>query len=170
MISLRPAVDVDRPLLLEVYAAARADELAQVPWSDEQKAAFVEQQFTAQDADYKTRRPDADFLVIDWNGQPVGRLYRAMLDEPTGPALQVIDIALLPEWRGKGIGTKLLRDILAEADAAGVPVTIHVEQFNPARRLYERLGFVEVGAGEVYVLMERKPAGHAQADSADSAS
>ena len=158
MISLRPAVELDRPLLLQVYAATRAEELAPVPWSDEQKAAFVAQQFHAQDVDYRARRPDADFLVIEWNGRPVGRLYRAMLDEPTGPELRVIDIALLPEWRGRGIGSKLLRDIFAEADAAGVPVTIHVERFNPARRLYDRLGFVEVGAGEVYLLLERKPA------------
>ena len=56
-----------------------------------------------------------------------------------------MDIALLPEYRGRGIGTALLEELLVEADATGRRVTIHVERFNPARRLYERLGFVEAG-------------------------
>ncbi|HEX6939117.1 MAG TPA: GNAT family N-acetyltransferase, partial [Longimicrobiales bacterium] len=67
------------------------------------------------------------------------------------------DIALLPEHRGRGIGTALLEALIAEADAAGKPVSIHVEQYNPARRLYARLGFREVEDLGVYVFMERPP-------------
>lgn len=156
MLSLRPAVEADRPLLFEVYAASRAGELAQVAWPDEQKAAFLEHQFSAQDADYRERRPEAEFLVIEWDGEPVGRLYRTMLDGPNGRELRVMDIALLPPWQGKGIGSSLLDDIIAEANAAGVPVTLHVERWNRAVKLYERLGFVEVGSSDVHLLLERR--------------
>ena len=157
MLSLRPAVDADRPLLFELYAASRADELARVAWSDEQKTAFLEHQFQAQDADYKERRPDAEFLVVEWDGEPVGRLYRTMLDGPNGRELRVMDIALLPQWQGRGIGSSLLEDVIAEADRAGVPVTLHVERWNRAVKLYERLGFVERGRSDVHLLLERKP-------------
>jgi ribosomal protein S18 acetylase RimI-like enzyme len=52
------------------------------------------------------------------------------------------------------VGTSLLRDLLAEAEAMGKRVTIHVEHFNPALRLYRRLGFTEVADRGVYLLLE----------------
>jgi predicted GNAT family acetyltransferase len=76
-----------------------------------------------------------------------------------------MDIALLPDFRGAGLGTALLAGLFAEATAAGKTVTIHVEGFNPARRLYERLGFRQIGEHGVYHLMEWTP-GEAQAKTA----
>ena len=70
-----------------------------------------------------------------------------------------MDIALLPGFRGGGIGTALLNDILAEGERTARPVTIHVESFNPAQRLYARLGFVKVASNGVYYLLEWKPPG-----------
>jgi ribosomal protein S18 acetylase RimI-like enzyme len=92
--------------------------------------------------------------VIVVGGEPAGRLY---LDR-SGSELHVLDIALLPPFRGRGIGSRLLGQLAAEADAASVPLTVYVEKQNPARRLYERLGFREVDEGPVYLLMERPPA------------
>jgi ribosomal protein S18 acetylase RimI-like enzyme len=157
VISLRPATEADRALLLEVYAATRAEELAAVPWSAEEKRAFLQQQFDAQDKDYRARRQDAQFLVIEVDGAPAGRLYRSFLDESPARELRIIDIALLPEFRGRGIGSSLLADLMAEADAAGLILSLHVEKWNPARRLYDRLGFEVTGENDVYLRLERPP-------------
>jgi ribosomal protein S18 acetylase RimI-like enzyme len=113
----------------------------------------VEQQFTAQATDYGRNWPDATYEVIEVDGRPAGRLY---LDRSESE-LHILDIALLPEFRGRGAGTRLLRDLVDEADATDVPLVIYVERQNPARRLYARLGFREVEDGPVYIRMERPP-------------
>lgn len=148
-LTLRPATETDRPLLRQVYASARAKELAQVDWPEDQKQAFLDQQFNAQDLHYRTYYPTAQFLVIEHAGQPVGRLYLA---EWPGE-LRIMDIALLPEFRGRGWGTALLQQVLAQARAQGLAVSIHVEKFNPAYRLYTRLGFRPVGEHGLYDLL-----------------
>lgn len=129
--------------------------MSAVPWSPEQKTAFLEQQFQAQDTHYRSQYTNADFLVVLQDEVPIGRLYVDRgVDE-----LHVIDIVLLPSWRGRGIGTGLLREVLAEADAAGAMVSLYVEAYNPARRLYRRLGFGEVERGPVYDRLERPSSG-----------
>ncbi len=87
------------------------------------------------------------------NEQPVGRLYVIRWDHE----IRIVDIALLPQFRRSGIGSSLLQNILAEGARSGKTVTIHVEQFNPAMRLYERLGFQEIGEVGVYYRMEWSP-------------
>jgi ribosomal protein S18 acetylase RimI-like enzyme len=72
--------------------------------------------------------------------------------------IRLVDIAFLPEFRSGGLGTSILRDLLAEGEAAGKPVTIHVEVYNPAMRLYERLGFRSVEERGPYRLMEWRAA------------
>lgn len=124
-----------------------------MPWDDTTKRAFLEQQFTAQETDYRRTRPDATFEVIVADGEPAGRLYL----HRTSAELHVLDIALLPPFRNRGHGSRLLGDLAAEADAASVPLTVYVEKRSPARQLYERLGFRAVEDGPVYLLMERPP-------------
>ena len=124
-----------------------------MPWDEVTKRAFVEQQFTAQDAYWHEHYTDTSWDVIEVGGRPAGRLYVARWERE----IRIVDIALLPEFRGRGLGTALLRDLMAEADAAGKPLSIHVEMNNPARSLYERLGFRPAGEHGVYVLMERAP-------------
>jgi ribosomal protein S18 acetylase RimI-like enzyme len=150
---LRPVEPGDEEFLLRVYASTRADELALVPWTDAEKEAFLRMQFEAQRLHYTTYHPTAAHDVVLIDGEPAGRLYVDRGDDE----IRVVDIALLPEYRGLGIGTDLLTPILAEADAAGKKVSIHVEHANRARRLYERLGFVEVADRGVYALLERTP-------------
>jgi ribosomal protein S18 acetylase RimI-like enzyme len=110
-------------------------------------------QFEAQRRHYTTYYPAAAHEVVVVDGEPAGRLY---VDRGENE-ICVVDIAFLPEYRARGIGTELLTPILAEADAAGKKVSIHVERTNRARRLYERLGFIEVADQGLYALLERTP-------------
>jgi len=153
MTTLRPARPEDREFLLSVYASTRTGELAPVPWTDEQKAAFLKMQFDAQDAHYRAHYEGATYDVIEVDGVPAGRLYLHRRPRE----IRLVDIALLPSFRGTGIGTRLLAELIAESKERGVPLTIHVEMSNPARRLYERLGFAPVEEHGVHLLMERRP-------------
>jgi ribosomal protein S18 acetylase RimI-like enzyme len=148
-LTFRPIADADLPFLARVYASARAEELAGTPLTEEQKAAFLEAQFRLQHAHYQKYYPGADWLVTMRAGQEIGRLYI----ERWPSQHRIIDIAFLPEHRGKGLGEALLRDLLDEAAAAGKDVLIHVEKLNPAMRLYRRLGFATEEDKGVYDLM-----------------
>jgi len=146
---LRPVAAEDRAFLLDLYASLREPELAHLPWDEAMRSAFVEQQFAAQDAHYREHYPRAKLNVIEVDGDRAGRLYVYR-----GPRdIRIMDIALAPAFRGRGIGTDLLRSLVAEADASGRTLSIHVELNNPARRLYERLGFRPAGEHGVYLLM-----------------
>jgi ribosomal protein S18 acetylase RimI-like enzyme len=113
----------------------------------------VEQQFVAQDTDYRRNYPGAAFDLILLGHEPVGRLYVDRRPD----SIHILDIAVLPEFRNRGIGTILLRRLIAEAAAEGRRTTIHVERFNPATGLYRRLGFEQVADEGVYLLMELQP-------------
>lgn len=147
---LRPITPADDAFLARVYASSRAEELAITGWPEELKADFCRRQFDAQSAYYAQNYPGASFQIIERDGWPVGRLYVDRLEKE----IRIVDIALLPEFRGSGIGTKLLRELQAEARRAGKSLSIHVERFNRALSLYQRLGFQEVEDKGVYLLME----------------
>jgi ribosomal protein S18 acetylase RimI-like enzyme len=152
-IALRPAEPADEHFLYQVYASTRAEELAPVPWPEEQKAAFLLQQFTAQHRHYHDHYIGASFQVILRDGEAVGRLYVARWPKE----IRIVDIALLPAHRNAGIGGSLVRELLDEGAATARSVTIHVERMNPAMALYRRLGFVEVADRGVYAMMEWRP-------------
>jgi ribosomal protein S18 acetylase RimI-like enzyme len=150
---LRPIASDDAELLLRIYASTRAEELAPVPWNEAQKAAFLRQQFEAQHAHYQQHYAGASFDLVLVDGQPVGRLYVARWPRE----IRLVDVALLPAWRGRGLGSALLGDLIAESRRCGKPLTIHVEHQNPALRLYERLGFERREDRGVYLFLERPP-------------
>jgi len=149
-LTFRPITEADRDFLIAVYASTRADEIALVNWGDEQKASFLEGQFSAQHQYYQQHYTNTDFLIILSNDNQIGRLYIARWPNE----IRIVDLALLPEFRNLGYGSKILKDVLAEATKAVKSVTIHVERFNPARNLYQRLGFVKKGEHGIYDLME----------------
>ncbi|MDN5000405.1 GNAT family N-acetyltransferase [Bradyrhizobium sp. WYCCWR 12677] len=148
-LTFRRVTDADLPLLARIYASTRIDELAPVPWSDAEKAAFLDMQFRAQHVHYQQNHPDADWLIIMRSAADIGRLYLERLPDRHC----IIDIALLPDHRGRGLGEALLRDLLDEAASAGRDVEIHVEKQNPAMALYRRLGFSTQQDKGVYDLM-----------------
>ena len=142
----RSAANDDLPFFRRLYADVRAAELAAVPWPDAVRQAFLDSQFALQHRHYTAHYAPADYLVIEYADQPVGRLYVHRGEHEAN----VIDIALLSEARGRGIGSAWLRLVQRTAQRDGLDsVMLHVEQRNvAARRLYKRLGFtVEEDAG-----------------------
>jgi ribosomal protein S18 acetylase RimI-like enzyme len=150
-IGLRPVAPDDQPFLLSLYSSTRVDELAPVPWTGEQKQLFLSQQFHAQDVAYRDNYPDGSFSVIELDGVPIGRFIVTRLD---GNELRIVDVALLPEHRNMGIGSRLVGDVLRQAERDGLMVSLHVEVWNRAAKLYERLGFRAVSANDVHQRME----------------
>lgn len=148
--SFRSITLEDMDFLRDLYASTREDELALADWPEQQKRQFLRQQFEAQHAHYQQHYPAADFDVIQHGDSPVGRRYIERWDDE----YRLIDIALVPQYRNAGLGGVLMREILDKAAEEGVAVRIHVEKFNPALRLYERLGFRELEDKGVYLFME----------------
>jgi ribosomal protein S18 acetylase RimI-like enzyme len=155
-VTFRPIGPDDMSFLLRVYRSTREEELAMViDWTPEQKDAFVRHQFEAQHIWYRDHYEGAQFDIIQVDGVPAGRLY---VHRRPGE-IRLVDVTLLPEFRQGGIGTSLLHDLLAEGETAGKPVTIHVEVYNPAMRLYERLGFLPIEERGPYRLLKWTPPG-----------
>jgi ribosomal protein S18 acetylase RimI-like enzyme len=146
-VTTRPIAESDREFLRELYASTRREELAPVPWSEEQKREFLASQFALQHEHYQRNYVGAEFLVIERHGAPIGRLYVYR----TPGEIRVMDIALVDAERGRGLGTRLLQGLMAQARETGAQVTLHVEPNNPACRLYERLGFRLIESRGVYL-------------------
>lgn len=153
-VTLRPATDADYAFMRALYGDTRAEEMRQFPFDEERKKAFLDQQFAAQFEHYGIHYPTCERNIIEKNGLPIGRLW---IDE-WRDQIRLVDIAIMSEWRGQGFGTTLVKEVLARGAAAGKAVSIHVEGFNPALRLYERLGFQHVDTNGVYYLMRWSPA------------
>jgi GNAT superfamily N-acetyltransferase len=152
-VSLRPLRPDDDESQLVLFASTRVDELASLPPDQAIRRAFLVAQYGAQLSHYRTWYPRATYDVVLLEGWPVGRLFVARSDSE----VRVLDVALLPEHRNAGIGTGLMRAVLAEALSLGVPVRLHVESFNRSLRLFDRLGFVPVAENGFHVLMEWQP-------------
>jgi len=149
-IVLRPVEPADDSFLVELYASTRAEEMALVPWSDEQKNSFIRHQVNAQSQHYQNLYPDANHDIIFYEERRVGRLYVARLPEE----IRIVDITVTATDRNRGIGTLLLRRLMEESERAAKPLKIYVESFNPSARLFQRLGFVAEDEHGIHMLMK----------------
>ena len=143
------------PLVAAIYATTREEELRAVDWTPEQKKAFTDWQSSQQEKHYLLHYPAAERLVIE-KGEAIGRIY-----VDTRGEVRLMDVTILPAWRNQGIGTRLLQALLAYADGLGRPASLHVEPFNPARRMYERAGFAVSETRGLYEFMIRPACGEA---------
>jgi len=140
---LRQAAQTDYDFLYRLHVAAMKDLVAQVwGWDD----AWQERYF----ADHFDPAP-SQVVVVD--GKDAGVIAVVWGEAEAFLA----NIEILPEYQGHRLGTALIRHIIAEADARGLPVCLQVLKINPARRLYERLGFVVTGETETHNRMLRLP-------------
>ncbi len=155
-IVLRAETSADLAFLQDLYATTREREMAfLVSWTGAQKVEFLNSQFDAQHQHYTRHYPNAAFSIIERDQQRIGRFYVATLTRQ----VVLMDITLLPVERNSGIGTQLCQDLIAAATRQKKVVSLHVEDDNPARRLYDRLGFVEIAEVTFYKLMHWIPPG-----------
>ena len=153
-IDLRPYGEDDLEFLYQLYATTRADEMGQLlDWTDDQKRVFVRSQFQLQHDHYTKNYPGATLDVVIEDGERIGRLYVYRVPSE----IRLMEVTLLPEKRNRGLGGALTRDVVSEAASSKRPVVLHVESWNPARRLYERLGFVDVEEVGINLRMEWRP-------------
>jgi ribosomal protein S18 acetylase RimI-like enzyme len=150
---LRPAAAGDESFLFALFRSVRSAVLAELSVPEQQREQLLRMQFDAQQHQYHARFPSADFDIVLFRGVPVGRFYARRGPED----FVLIDIALLPEHRNSGIGGRLVGGLIAEARGAGKAVQAHVQRDNPAWRLWQRLGFEEVGDDGAYLRI-RAPA------------
>lgn len=150
-IAYRPMEARDYSFIEALYLSTRADELALSGWPEEQRRLFLVQQHRAQHHHYQTYYQGSEWLIVERAGEPIGRLYLAEWKDE----IRIVDISLVPVARGQGIGEALLRDVIGWAGTRDKGVSIHVEKFNPARRLYLRLGFAVAEDKGIYELMAR---------------
>ena len=154
-ISLRQVGPGDNAFLKEVYAGTRPDVMDNPVFDDKQKSDFIESQFNLQDVQYRKHYRNAEFMIISEGGRDSGRLY--LYEDKK--EIRIMDIAILPAFRGRGTGAFLIGELQTKAIQSGKSVSIHVEENNPAKKLYDRLGFVEQGekVNGVYQLMVWDP-------------
>jgi ribosomal protein S18 acetylase RimI-like enzyme len=158
-ISLRPARDGDEPFLKRVHETARHWEFAALLQTGQADLyhKIMAQQYDAQHRFYFANYDTAHYGIIQWTGQPVGRLYVDYRDDE----VRVLEIAILPEYRGRGIGRIVMTGLCLEAAMRHKPVRLHVHYLSRAQRFYGQLGFRELALEGPDRLMEWR---HPQAE------
>lgn len=152
-VTLRPARPEDEAFLFEVYAGTRADELDALGWGDVQRQMFLRMQFGAQQRDYRARFDAGGHQIILVDSRRAGRIWVDRRDDE----IRLVDIALLPRHRGAGVGTALIKELIAEAERSGKPLRHSVEKDNlRALSLYRRLGFAVTGDLGTHFKMEKR--------------
>lgn len=149
--ALRPFLDADEEFLVGLYRSTRESELAMAPWSDQQREAFVRSQHASQLGHYQSKYPAAEHLIIEVEGNPVGRIYV----DRRSDEIRILDISLLPEHRGRGIGSPIIGELMREASRDGKSLTIYLESIGDgarSRSLFERLGFRPVETNGFHIL------------------
>lgn len=149
----RPVAPADEALLHTIYASTRQAELAALGETPLIRDTFVSMQFEAQRRHFVQHHPDSTQWLIERGSAPVGRLWLSL----NQGGLQVLDITVLPEWQGQGIGGACLRHLARHADAQEWAMALHVRADNPARHWYTRMGFVTTDTSDIYMAMNRPP-------------
>ena len=153
MIKLRSVEKKDDFFIETVYRSTREEELKITNWTEEQKGEFIKMQSSAQLAEYKIKFPGATFQVIVLMKKDAGRFYTWENENE----IRLIDITLLPQFRGKGIGTFLLGELIKKSEKGRKKISLHVDPVNPALKLYLRSGFIHIKNNGRHYYMERSP-------------
>jgi ribosomal protein S18 acetylase RimI-like enzyme len=150
---LRPSLPDDRDFLFRLYASTRIEELRPFAWTPVQQEAFLRMQFNAQQQWYLATYSTAENQIIEKDNEPIGRI----IVQRERDTWRLLDISLLPEHRGQGIGGELIRALIQQCRQSGAVLQLQVLNTNPAQRLYTRLGFLKTGEDQIYTQMELLP-------------
>jgi ribosomal protein S18 acetylase RimI-like enzyme len=137
MLTFKNIVSQDDDFLFNLYANIRKAEFLDLGWQEEQLEAFLRMQYEAQKKSYLLQFPSATYEMVMINDVRIGRIITCLTDS----TIDIVDISLLSEYRNRGIGTNMIEMEKKKALATNKCIRLHVLQSNPARRLYERLGF-----------------------------
>jgi len=148
-ISFRPVTESDLLFLSNLYASTREEEMTILPWTDEQKVEFVRMQFNAQHKFFKQEFSNAEFNLVLKDDIAIGRMYVERRENE----IRIIDVTLMPDYRGQGVGQVLMKSLLDESAGSAKPITLHVAKDSPAMSFYERFGFKYVEDRGVYQLI-----------------
>lgn len=145
---------MDGAFLFKVYASTRAEEMAHVGWGPLQRDIFLTSQYQARQQDYRRRFPGAETAVVLAGGVPVG----VWMINRERDALRLVDVALLPDHRSKGIGRRLAHDLMGEAARLQKPIRAHALRQSRALQFWQKLGFKTVSGGDdLYCAIEWRP-------------
>ena len=153
LVTRRPLAPDDEPFVRSLILATVAEELRAWAWPEPMRSNLLEMQYRVRRQGVESTFPDAEKSIVMIDGQPAGWVVVSR----TSDEIHLVDIAILAEWRGAGVGTTTLRELLAESDRAGKPIRLTVNVTNRAALLYERLGFRRTGGNQVQHFMERQP-------------
>lgn len=140
-IEVREATPSDEEFLRALYHSTRRDEVAQFGWSPAEQDSFLTMQFEMQRKGYDIQFPNADHRIILFDGIPAGRI----ITDRAGEVLSLTDIAVLPDFRRRGIASRLISLLKRDNDV----IVLNVDKHNTgARQLYEGQGFVATAETE----------------------
>lgn len=147
-IIMSPVTHSDESFLFDLYADTRKEELAFVPWNEEQKTAFLRQQFETQYQYYTAKYPTASFQILLLDSEKIGRLYISAGEK----VIKILDLSIIPEKRNQGIGGSIIAEIVESAHAANKEIEIHLEVYNRSASLFARHGFKVADSDGIYQL------------------
>jgi ribosomal protein S18 acetylase RimI-like enzyme len=150
MLHTRPFCSEDEQFLFDLYTSTRAEELRLWDWNKSTKQEFLTLQWKAQQQFYLMQYPNTDHQIILLKNIRIGRILLSDTDND----IRLVDLSLLPDSRNLGIGTTLLKHLQTEASVTNRPIRLSVLKQNPAKRLYERIGFSITGDNDIYAYME----------------
>lgn len=151
MLRLRPEHDEDRAFRFQLFCDSRQPEWYQVELDPAVREQLMRHQFQAQTATYAARFPRARFDIIELAHEKIGRI---VVNRP-GDMLHIVDQAIVPRLRNRGVGTAIMRALMDEAALGSLPVRLKVADANdPSLRLYLRLGFVPIESIPAYIELD----------------
>jgi ribosomal protein S18 acetylase RimI-like enzyme len=142
----------DEVFLFALFCATREAEFSALP--QPQRETLLRFQYQAQSRDYAARFPHAEHFIVESSGRAAGRL---LLNREANE-LRVVDIAVVPEMRGQGIASAVLKSLISEVQGAGMALRLSVWHSNPALGLYQGLGFYETARSATHLELEWRSA------------
>jgi ribosomal protein S18 acetylase RimI-like enzyme len=150
VLTLRPTRTDDQEFLYRLFSLVYSEKLQLVPLSAEEKKTLVELMYQGFTRHYDSLAPASDDRLVLLNNESIGRMILLQTREE----IRLADLAILPQYRGIGIGSALISQLQTESLMSKRPVHLQVGRFDRALRLYQRLGFYKIDTIGPYLHLE----------------